>query len=367
MTLPLEFRNALVVTGGGTGGHFFPAIALAEGVRRRWPGRSIVFVGATRGIEAKRLPESGWPHLLLDVEGLSGRSPLAMARALWKVAQARRTLLRQWADHRPAAVVATGGYGSAPAVLAAKRLGIPYFLHESNAEPGLLVKRLSRGARRVWCGMDAVRERLQAASCLTVGTPVRSIFLRDFRPLADLTAPFQLVALGGSGGARALNEALMAVLAGLLDRFPDWEVLHQTGLRDFPSLETRPRHMRHRIQPFLEDMDHVLETASLVVSRSGASTCAELKATGRPALLVPMPGSAGDHQTMNAKAMVAEGRAVHVPQREDLAQALERELARLMSDAAARHTFAPAERNHAVESCLDDLALVLEGKPTPAR
>ncbi len=355
MTDRPDFQDALVFTGGGTGGHFFPAVAMAEGARRRWPGRPIAFVGATRGIEAQRLPASGWPHLLLDVEGFIGRSPIAVVRAVWKLWQARRRLLVLWATARPWAVVATGGYGSGPAVLAAKALGIPYFLHESNAQPGMLVKRLSQGARRVWCGMEAVRERLPGADCLLVGTPIREDFLRDFVPLKSLAPPYRLLVLGGSGGARALNEAVLALAPGLLERFPDWDILHQTGARDFGALESRERHPRHRIQDFLEEVPRELEASSLVISRSGASTCAELKTCGRPALLVPMPGSAGDHQTLNALAMVAEGRAIHLAQTATLAEALSVEAARLMGDCTVRTRFAPAEPNRAVATCLEDL------------
>jgi UDP-N-acetylglucosamine--N-acetylmuramyl-(pentapeptide) pyrophosphoryl-undecaprenol N-acetylglucosamine transferase len=357
MTDQPGFDDALVFTGGGTGGHFFPAVALAEGARERWPGQRIVFVGATRGLEAKRLPESGWPHLLLDVEGFLGRSPLAALRSLWKLWLARRRLLALWATARPRAVVATGGYGSGPAVLAAKAMGIPYFLHESNAAPGLLVRHLAKGAQRVWCGMEAVRERLPGARCLLVGTPIRADFLRDFSPMTSLQAPYRLLVLGGSGGARALNEAVYQLAPGLLERFPDWEILHQTGARDFEALEHRHRHARHRIEAFLEDMPRELEASSLVISRSGASTCAELKACGRPALLVPMPGSAGDHQTMNARAMVGEGRAIHLAQTEALSATLGGEAAKLMSDAAARNGFAPAVPNRAVDLCLEDLPI----------
>ena len=359
MTNQPGFKDALVFTGGGTGGHYFPAVALAEGARQRWPERPIVFVGARRGIEAKRLPESVWPHVLLDVEGFLGRSPVAVLRSFWKLWCARRVLLTLWETERPRAVVATGGYGSGPAVLAAKALGIPYFLHESNAEPGVLVKRLSRGARRVWCGMEAVKARLPGADCRMVGTPIRADFLRDFASLESLVPPYRLLVLGGSGGARALNEAILEAAPGLLERFPDWEILHQTGSRDHQDLEQRKRHPRHRLQAFLENVHCEMEASSLVLSRSGASTCAELKACGRPALLVPMPGSAGDHQTMNALAMVAEGRAIHVAQTETLSATLGEEAARLMGDAGARIRFAPASPNRAVALCLEDLESAL--------
>jgi UDP-N-acetylglucosamine--N-acetylmuramyl-(pentapeptide) pyrophosphoryl-undecaprenol N-acetylglucosamine transferase len=352
------FAGSLVLTGGGTGGHYFPAVALAEGGRALWPGRSVAFVGAERGIEARLLPQSPWPHLLLDVEGFVGRSPWRTARAALKLARARARLKAIWKRHRPWAVVGTGGYGAAPALLAARALGVPYFLHESNAQPGLLVKLLAPGAAGVWCGMDAVRAHLSGARCVLAGTPVRSAFLRDFSPLADLRPPLRLLVLGGSGGARALNAAVLEAAPALLDRFPQWDILHQAGPAGFQTLTAAGvrLHSRHRLAPFLEDMDRELEAASLVLTRSGASTCAELKACGRPALMVPLPGSAGDHQVMNAQAMVAEGRAVLLPQGPALAAELLGEASRLMADPGLLATLARPEANRAVAACLEDLA-----------
>ena len=350
------FSGSLVVTGGGTGGHYFPAVALAEGARERWPDRPIAFVGARRGIEARLLPQSPWPHLLLDVEGFVGRSPLATARAAWKLALARHQLKRLWRQHRPWAVIGTGGYGAAPALLAARALGIPFFLHESNAHPGQLVRRLAAAAAGVWCGMDAVRGHLPGARCVLAGTPVRSVFLRAFSPSAELQPPYRLLVVGGSGGARALNAAVLAMAPELLERFPQWDLLHQAGPELFQALAGTALHPRHRMVPFLDGMDRELEAASLVLTRSGASTCAELKACGRPALMVPMPGSAGNHQVMNAQAMVAEGRAALVLQGPGLDRELPAEAARLMAQPGIRAGMARPEPNRAVALCLEDLA-----------
>ena len=353
------FGGGLVVTGGGTGGHYFPAVALAEGALARWPGRPVVFVGARRGIEGRLLPDSDWPHLLLDVEGVVGRSPWRAAKALFKLAAARVWLKALWRRHRPRAVVGTGGYGAAPALLAARALGIPYFLHESNAHPGQLVRRLASGAAGVWCGMDAVREHLPGARCVSAGTPVRAGFLRGFVPLGELRAPRRLLVLGGSGGARALNEAVLELAPGLLERFPDWELLHQAGPAMYEALAGAPRHPRHALVPFLEAMDQELERASLVITRAGASTCAELKACGRPALMVPMPGSAGGHQVMNAQAMAAEGRAQVLLQGPGLALELGVAAAGLMAAPERLAATCVPEPNRAVQLCLDDLGRFL--------
>lgn len=356
-----DFDGALVFTGGGTGGHFFPAVALAEGARARWPERPIAFVGARRGIEGRKLPGSGWPHQLFDVEGFLGRSPLKVARSAWKLWRAKAALTKQWKRHRPFAVVGTGGYGAAPALLAAKALGIPYFLHESNAAPGALVKQAAPGAKRVWCGMDAVKDLLPGADCLTAGTPVREAFRRPFKPIKDLRRPFQLLVLGGSGGARAINDGMMAAAPALLGPFEDWTILHQAGPAEFERLKDAPRHERHVLVPFIEDMAGAMEASSLVVSRSGASTCAELKAAGRGAILVPLPTSANNHQLRNAEAMAREHRVVLVQQQPNLADHLEAHCFSHMGNAYARVQLAKQpEPNRAVEICLDDLAALLD-------
>ncbi len=356
----LEFKDALVFTGGGTGGHFFPAVALAEGAKTRWPKLPIAFVGATRGIEGIHLPRSQWPHRLYEVEGFLGRSPLQMARAAWKLWRAKADLKAQWEGDRPKAVIGTGGYGAAPALLAARSLGIPYFLHESNAAPGELVRRVSKGAERVWCGMDAVMALLPGAACLTVGTPIRPSFLREFSKVKDLKAPFQLLVLGGSGGARAINEALMLAAPPLLEQFPDWKILHQAGAKEFERIYSAPHHERHQIVPFIEAMDQAMEASSLVISRSGASTCAELKAAGRGAILIPLPNSAHDHQRKNAEALGLENRAVLVSQQPNLADHIEAHAASHMANTYARIKLGQSPAlNHAVELCLDDLAKVL--------
>ncbi len=356
----INFKDALVFTGGGTGGHFFPAVALAEGAKARWPHLPVAFVGAIRGIEGLKLPQSQWPHLLFDVEGFLGRSPLNMTRAAWKLWRGKTKLKALWKQQRPKAVIGTGGYGAAPALLAARDLGIPYFLHESNAAPGELVRRLAPGARRVWCGMEAVKPLLPTANCLMVGTPIRSSFLREFSKVKDLKAPFQLLVLGGSGGARAINEAMLVASPVLLERFEDWTILHQAGSREFERIKDVPRHGRHQLVPFIEAMDEAMEASSLVISRAGASTCAELKAAGRGAILIPLPNSAHDHQRKNAEAMGLENRAVVVLQQPNLADHLEAHAESHINTPYARIKLGKSpELNRAVEVCLDDLAASL--------
>jgi UDP-N-acetylglucosamine--N-acetylmuramyl-(pentapeptide) pyrophosphoryl-undecaprenol N-acetylglucosamine transferase len=190
-----------------------------------------------------------------------------------------------------------------------------------------------------------------------VGTPVRDAFLRNFRPAEALEPPFRLLLLGGSGGARTLNEALLEVAPALLEVAPEWEILHQTGRAEFERLKERLRHPRHALVPFITHIDEAMESASLVLSRSGASTCAELKAVGRGAVLVPLPTSASGHQRMNALALASEGRATVVEQGPEFPGRLQGVLRLLLADGEARRTLSiPREPNRAVDLCLDDLA-----------
>jgi UDP-N-acetylglucosamine--N-acetylmuramyl-(pentapeptide) pyrophosphoryl-undecaprenol N-acetylglucosamine transferase len=289
-----------------------------------------------------------------------GRSPIRMAKSGWKLWRAVAHLKYRWRQERPRVVVGTGGYGAAPALLAARALDIPFFLHESNAAPGALVKLVAPKAQRVWCGMEAVRPLLPGADCRVVGTPVRDCFLREFRPAGTLLPPYRLLVLGGSGGARAINEAMLDIGPALLERLPEWEIIHQAGPAELERLMDWPRHPRHTLVPFIARVDEALESASLVVSRAGASTCAELKATGRGAILVPLPTSANGHQRMNALAMAAEGRAFVIEQAADLSQRLDEAIRSLAGDPNARQSLSRTpEPNRAVALCLDDLATYL--------
>ncbi|MCL1908349.1 MAG: UDP-N-acetylglucosamine--N-acetylmuramyl-(pentapeptide) pyrophosphoryl-undecaprenol N-acetylglucosamine transferase [Holophagaceae bacterium] len=358
--MELDFKDALVLTGGGTGGHFYPAVALAEAAKNKWPNRRVIFVGAKRGIEGRILPTSAWPHLLLDVEGFFGRSPARALGSVWRMLGARRCLKKIWRGQMPWAVIGTGGYGAGPALFAAMALDIPYFIHESNAEPGLVARLAAKRARGVWLGVEAANQRLKKAKCIYAGTPVRESFLRSFAPASGLHPPYQLLVLGGSGGARAINNALFSIGATLLDKYPDWEIRHQTGIQEMERLSTLPRHLRHSVVPFIETMDVAMESASLVLSRAGASTCSELKVVGRPAVLVPLPNSASDHQKHNAMAYVNEGRGLMVEQGLDFQQNMYYALSKLMADYEMRLELSRPEANMAVARCLKELETLFE-------
>jgi len=357
-----NFANSLVMTGGGTGGHYFPAIAIAEGARCKWNGQPIMFVGSKRGIESRLLEKSDWQYLLLDIEGFVGRSIIKIIKSSWKLAIACYQLRMIWKSSRPMAVIGTGGYGSAPALLAARSLGIPFFLHESNAKPGLLVKYLAPYASGVWCGMEAVKVHLTGARSILTGTPVRSAFLRNFIPLqlVSLKSKFRLLVLGGSGGASVINRAMLDISSALLGRFPNLWIMQQVGEKEFNNLSLHVTDKRHSIVPFICNMDTEMEAAALVITRSGASTCAELMACGRPSIMIPMPNSAGNHQVTNAQAMVDDGRTVMIRQNDNLNNdLLDKVSAFVMNPVLLFDMNIHAAANKAVTVCLDDVQNVL--------
>jgi UDP-N-acetylglucosamine--N-acetylmuramyl-(pentapeptide) pyrophosphoryl-undecaprenol N-acetylglucosamine transferase len=324
-----------VMTGGGTGGHVYPALALADAlVARGHPRDAIRFVGARRGLEARVVPEAGYAIDLLPGRGLQRRLTPANVRAGWDTltafARARRIVRRS----RPAVVVGVGGYASLPTLVAARLRRVPAVVHEQNAAPGL--------ANRV-----AVRMGAHAAVSLP-GTPLRDAVLtgnpvrekvaavrRDPDPACPLVSVF-----GGSLGAGRLNDAAL----GLYDRWrdrADVAVHHVTGPRNYEECSARlaaarrpSDKLQYELVGYEDHMERLYARTTLAVCRAGAITVAELAAAGVPAVLVPLPGAPGDHQARNADALVSAGAAVVVPDAECEAGRLDVELRTILADPA---------------------------------
>ena len=337
------FKDALVFTGGGTGGHFFPAVALAEGARKRWPGRPIAFVGATRGIEAKRLPESGWPHLLLDVEGFLGRSPLAVLRSLWKLWQARRTAARPVGDGSPLGrgrhrwlrfrSGGAGREGPGHPLLPARIQCRARDAREAPV-PGRAAGLVRHGGRE---GPASGRRLPAGGHADPCGFPA------GFRPLGE---PGAALSPPGAGGQRRGPGPERGDAGGsprtLLERFPDWEILHQTGARDFQALENRERHPRHRIQAFLEDVPPRaggLQPGDQPLRSQHLRGAEGLRAAGPAGAHARERGGPPDHERPGHG-----GRGPgdpSGPDRNACGQPWATEAARLMGDAAARDPVRP--------------------------
>ena len=310
----------LLIAGGGTGGHLFPGVAIAEELRARYPTATVRFVGTKRGIEARVLPELGWDLALIEVSGLKTvgflgtiRGLLRLPRALW---QARR-IVNQFA---PDAVIGVGGYASGPIVLMARLRGIPSAVCEQNSIPGLTNRILGRVARRVFLSFDDSRRFFKPAKIIMSGNPIRRQLVHKL--LAASTSEPKLkqskihvLVCGGSQGAVAVNELAAEALAKLSSE-SRLAIVHQTGETDRATTERRyaDAGVTAECVAFITDMAAAYLRADLIIGRAGATTVAELAIAGKPAVFIPYPFAADNHQELNAREMADAGAAVMLRQ-----------------------------------------------------
>jgi UDP-N-acetylglucosamine--N-acetylmuramyl-(pentapeptide) pyrophosphoryl-undecaprenol N-acetylglucosamine transferase len=338
----------LLIAGGGTGGHLFPGVALAEELRARAPDAEVRFVGTRRGLEARMLPELGWDLDLIEVSGLKTvgalgalRGLVRLPRALW---QARRVVRR----FAPDAVVGVGGYASGPVVLMARLAGIPTAICEQNSIPGLTNKMLGRIARAVFVSFDGTRRFFKPGKTIVSGNPVRRRLLQQLldraadrapTPGASTAAaePVHVLVSGGSLGALAVNELASQALIELARTTP-LSIVHQTGEQGLAATVERyaAAGIAADCRVFIADMASAYQRADLILCRAGATTVAELAITGKPAVFIPYPFAADNHQEVNAREMAAAGAALMFKQSELTAQKLAAALLPLLRDGARR-------------------------------
>ena len=311
--MPTEPRRSVLVAAGGTGGHLFPGLAVADELRRRDPARRVLFVGTPRGLESRLVPRAGYPLALLPILPLNGVGLLRMLKGLlalpWALLKAAALVLRE----RPAAVLGVGGYAGGPLVLVAALLGVRTVILEPNARPGFTNRVLRPFVSRAACAWEPAQALFGAKGVLT-GNPVRADFAALPGP-ARPQAPPALLVFGGSQGSRVLNEAMVAALPALPREL---RLVHQTGpamLEDVRAAYAAAGRTGE-VEPFLDDMPRRFAQADVVLCRSGATTCAELAVAGKPAVLVPFAAAADDHQRVNARALEAAGGAVVIEERE---------------------------------------------------
>jgi len=344
----------LLLAGGGTGGHLFPAVALAEQLKREEPESRVLFVGTKQGLEARLLPELGWPLKTIDMSGWAGLGLRGRFRALGNLcrgfSQARRILK----EFCPQVIIGVGGYASVPVLLAAKTLKMPFLIHEQNAWPGLANRMLGRWSRTICLSYPAAAQAFPGRRTVVTGNPVRAAMGQC--PALD-EGPLVLLVFGGSHGARAINRAMLAALP-CLRQCEDLKIIHQAGRLDFDEVVAGYRQAgwdKVDVQPFINDMAAAYRQASLVVCRAGATTLAELTACGRPAILVPYPHAAGGHQAANARALVERGAALMIEQSELTPEALGRQIVDLLKDRQRLHAMAAAAKQMARPAAAADL------------
>ena len=352
----------LLVAGGGTGGHVFPGIALAQEVVGRHPANDVVFVGTSRGLEATAVPRAGFPLELVDVRGLKGKGLLGVVAGLLRLpialAQSWR-ILRRWA---PDAVVGVGGYASGPVVLAARLMGLPTAIQEQNAIPGLTNRILGHVVQVVFTAFPEAGRHFPARKVQMLGSPIRRSLLENYmRPVKKTDARLHLLVFGGSQGAHALNMRVIEALPHLADLRERLRVTHQTGARDREQVERgyRACGFAPDVREFISDMSAAYADSDLVVCRAGATTLAELTVCKRPSILVPFPAAADNHQLWNARSLVDAGAAVMIEERDLTGELLAAEIRRLLLDPAARDRMERAAGRLGAPQAASEIAAVV--------
>jgi UDP-N-acetylglucosamine--N-acetylmuramyl-(pentapeptide) pyrophosphoryl-undecaprenol N-acetylglucosamine transferase len=351
--------NSLLITGGGTGGHVFPALAVAREWLQRGE-RSVVFVGTERGMESRLVPQAGMPLETIraaGLKGIGGTKLLRNAAMLPAGAWDSERILRR---HRFGAALGVGGYASGPMMLLAIMHRIPSVVFEPNVEPGFTNRVLAGLATRIAVASEETAHRFGPKAVVT-GCPVRQEFFAV--PPKQHRAPFQLLITGGSRGALPINRAVIDSLDRLAARRNELFIVHQTGERDYNAVRVAyaRRQFQAEVVPFIENMAERFAQADLIVCRSGAITVAEVSASGRAAIFIPFGASTDAHQTRNAQVMQSAGAARLLPQDELTPERLTTEIFSLLDqprrieeiEARARSLARP----HAVEAIVD----VIEG------
>lgn len=366
----------VILAGGGTGGHLFPGIAVHEELKRREPELETLFVGTVRGIETRVIPQLGERLECIDVGPIKGRTKAELVKNLLALPHAGLSAAKLLRRFKPGLVIGVGGYAAGPMVAAAAALGIPTALLEQNAQVGLTNRLLARVVQRAYLSFEETEHNFPKGVARIVGNPVRRSFVAAGNMARMDPSGFEMRArrvlvIGGSQGARVLNEMVPEALARSLSQathaLPSIEIVHQTGTTMCEAVRARYAELgiNATVTPFIEDMARAYASAALVIGRAGATSLAELCAVGRPSILVPFPHAADDHQWHNAQALERRGAAVALREAELSTEILASTVTRLLTQPEERRRMAEAARGlgrpDAAAAIVDDLCAWLDG------
>ncbi len=351
----------VIIAGGGTGGHVIPALAIAQQLKKQF-GAEILFIGTARGIETRLVPQAGFPLELIQVGALNNVSLMTRVKTMFDLPRAIAACSRMLSEFDPEVVIGVGGYASGPAMVAAIRRRLPTLAFEPNVVPGFANRMIAR-----WVSAAAVHfeETCQYfPHCTVTGVPVRAAF---FSIAAKTDGPLTLLVFGGSQGARAINQAMVESLPGLREKIPGIHIIHQTGQRDYDhALAAYQRvGIAGEVHKFIDDMPATFARADLLVCRSGASTVGEITAAGKPAIFVPFPAAADDHQNVNARALERAGAAVVVEENKLAAPYLVDTIAALIGDIRRLQGMSEAARSLAHPKAVEEIAEMVRKLANP--
>lgn len=311
----------IIMTGGGTGGHIYPAVAIADEFRKKDKETEVLFVGAEIGMEGDLVPKCGYDIKLLPVDGFNRKKLLKNFAVLKKLHVSNKKAKEIIGDFKPDIVIGTGGYASAPVIKTAQKMGIPTYIHEQNAFPGVSNKVQEKGARKVFLGFEAASKHFRyPEKHVAVGNPVRDDFIKADRKASRAALglkpdDFALLAFGGSQGAGRINKAMIEVIEAM-NGVEDFKIFLGTGsyyydviIKEFKAKGIVLKD-NIKLLEYIDDMPKYLSAADLLVSRSGALTVAEVTVCGVPAIFIPSPNVTGNHQYFNAEAVADKGGAI---------------------------------------------------------
>lgn len=327
--------DKLMIAGGGTGGHIYPAIAIAREWVARDAARQVVFVGTEKGLEKQIVPKAGFPLEFIQVGGLKGKGGVDLLRNLARLPLGFVQAWRLVGRHRPSVVLGVGGYSSGPVLVAAKLRRVPTIIHEANAFPGLANRAVARFVTAVAVAFPDALPRMKRTDGAITGNPVRREFFEARTTQRPHGARRRILVFGGSQGSRILNQTMAAALAHLAELRDLIEIVHQTGPNDLDTVRAAYASSPFagaRVVPYLDPIVDEIAAADLVVSRAGAMTIGELSAVGRAAVLVPFAAATNNHQELNARAVERAGGAVVITEAELSAERLAAAIAEIVGD-----------------------------------
>lgn len=308
----------VVIAGGGTGGHLFPGIAIAEEFLKRDSDTQVIFIGTEKGIENRLLGQLGYELRKIEIEGVKGRGIKALMKGVYQIPKSLWQSRRILKPFHPDVVVGVGGYASGPAVLAAYWMGIPTAVAEQNAIPGVTNRILGHFAEKIFVTYEQSRTFFPRIKVVYSGNPVRASLTSGSARAKKEKHYRQLLIFGGSQGAEAINKSVMDMLPQLQGMKDKVRILHQTGQRQMEEMKRAYEQfgIQAEVTPFIVAMAEAYADADLIICRAGATSLAEITAAGKAAVLIPYPWAANDHQSKNAEALASEGAAVVIYERE---------------------------------------------------
>lgn len=325
-----------MIAGGGTGGHLFPGIALADELSTRHHKNEVIFVGTERGLEAKVVPAAGYKLETIKVAGLKGMGVVKLMKSLFMLPLSFISAWFLLRRYKPDVVVGVGGYSSGPVVLAAWMQGVPTAVQEQNALPGLTNKILGKFVRVVFVSFDEAKPFFPARKVQLVGNPVRRALLDNYLRNKLAHDKFELLVFGGSLGAKGINSRMIDALSKLEDIKGELHIIHQTGKNDLEAVKQgyAAKGFDAEVVEFIDDMSKAYAKSDLVICRAGATTVAELTVCKKAAILIPFPYATDNHQEINAKALVDSGAAIMFRESELTGDKLAEKIRELKSDPA---------------------------------